>query len=108
MLAAFVAEQECNSVQRCDAYQGVDDSGNKCEIRTEYGCYQVKVQNSHKTPVQAANNHQNEYDFFQSNHSFRIYFATKIEKYDIILICMYKTMRIYFGGSEEYENRTEA
>ena len=92
MLTAFVAEKEGNPVERGNAHQRVDDSGDKCEIRTKDGCYQVEVQNSHQTPVQAADNHQDEYQFFQSNHSFRRYFATNAEKYDIIFIRMHKTI----------------
>ena len=98
MLTAFVAEKEGNPVERGNAHQRVDDSGDKCEIRTKDGCYQVEVQNSHQTPVQAADNHQDEYQFFQSNHSFRRYFATKPEKYDIIFISMCKSMQILSQG----------
>ena len=98
MLTSFVAEKEGNPVERGNADQCVDDSGDKCEIRTKDGCYQVEVQNSHQTPVQAADNHQDEYQFFQSNHSFRRYFATKPEKYDIIFMSMCKSMEILSRG----------
>ena len=54
---AAVAEEECNSVKGSQAYGCIDDSGDKRKIRTENGCDQIKVENSHQSPVQTSNNH---------------------------------------------------
>ena len=96
VLASVVAEKEGYTVKRSQADCSVDDSGDKCEIGTENGCHQVKVENSYQSPVQTTNNHQYEYQFFQSYHSFRMYFAPKVKKYDIIKICMRKNIRKRF------------
>ena len=66
MLVPFVGEKEGNSVKGCDADQGVNDSGNQCEIGAENGSNQIEVQNSYQSPVQTTYNHENEYNFFQS------------------------------------------
>ena len=99
MLAAFVGKKEGNSVKRCKADSCIDDSGDKGEVWSEYGGYQVKVENSYEAPVQSANNHQYEYQFFQSYHSFRMYFTPKAKKYDIIGLRMYKSVHeLNFAG----------
>jgi len=98
MLMAAVAEQERDAIDGGKAHRSINDSGDECEIRPEKGGDQVEVKNTNQTPVQTTDNHQNEYDFFQSNHSFRMYFAPKCKKYDIIFISMRKHMEIFCRG----------
>ena len=92
MLAPFIHEKEGNSVKRCKADSGIDDSGDKGKVWSENCGYQVKVEYADQSPVQSANNHQDEYQFFQSYHSFRMYFTPKPKKYDIIYLRMCKSV----------------
>ncbi len=98
MLMTVVAEQERDSIDGGQTDRSINDSGDECKIRSEKGSNQVEVKNTNQPPVETADNHQNEYDFFQSNHSFRMYFAPKQKKYDIIFISMRRRVEIFCRG----------
>ena len=106
MLMPVVAEQECDTIDSRKTDQRVNDSGDECKIWTENGSNQIEIENSNQAPVQTSDNHQDEYNFFQSYHSFRMYFATKLKKYDIIFLSMQKSMEIVCRGYAD-ENRIE-
>lgn len=98
VLMPVVAEQECDTIDGRKTDQRVNDSGDECKIGSENGGDQIEVEYSNQAPVQTSDNHQDEYNFFQSYHSFRMYFAPKHKKYDIIFLSMQMCMEIVCRG----------